>query len=297
MQSYLLEFNLLVWFFVCLGTLVNVLSLIVNGRFPLSRRLKSIFLYGKASAADEGSCGHNLLADMTVPKHWFSHFYALGSVWSVMVWSMLAREFLFSSPPPPWLSQVLSWLTAGGHVRLHSVPVLLAATLLCLQTARRMYEHARVLVQSDSRMHVSHYIAGLAHYSLAPMALVAGHGVDRVNDISAGHWVAVCVFLTAWREQHLALSTLAALRGPGGSGGHGLPRGRLFSLVSCPHYTAELVMYASLWWLLDTPRCWGALLYWVVSNQLAAALMSHHWYIAHFDRHITAPHAVLPYLL
>ncbi len=68
--------------------------------------------------------------------------------------------------------------------------------------------------------------------------------------------------------------------------------------MSCPHYSAEILIYASLAGLLGLSHRSGLLvLSWVAANQTVAALLSHFWYQDTFPNYPKRRKALIPYLL
>ena len=79
---------------------------------------------------------------------------------------------------------------------------------------------------------------------------------------------------------------------------HSVPSGGLFSLVSCPHYTMEVLLYSVLLLVLGTSHSSMLLVWaWVVINQCIAGLMSHSWYQSTFKEYPSTRKAIIPYLL
>ncbi len=116
---------------------------------------------------------------------------------------------------------------------------------------------------------------------------------------------AVAVFLYAWYHQFVAHKILAALRLEPTAKSEGnplttyrIPRGDWFNYVSCPHYLAEILMYASLAAILGWQNTTGLVIFaWVFMNQVVSALMSHFWYQDKFDDYPRSRKAIFPRLL
>ena len=109
-------------------------------------------------------------------------------------------------------------------------------------------------------------------------------------------------------------------------GPYRIPRGGGFELVSCPHYLAEIVIYAGLLILLGRANALVWLIFaWVVScicplccsrldgsncvvnlymhaaalqvaNLLLAAMPTHRWYLEHFSMYPKHRRALIPYI-
>ena len=94
-----------------------------------------------------------------------------------------------------------------------------------------------------------------------------------------------------------AITFTSRHRSDGGSA-YAIPRGDWFQWVSCPHYTAEVAMYACLAAILGVKNTTGLLLFtWVLVNQTVAGLMSHFWYQDKFKDYPAARKAIFPKLL
>lgn len=79
---------------------------------------------------------------------------------------------------------------------------------------------------------------------------------------------------------------------------HLLPKGHFFEYLSAPHMTFEILLYVALAILLPTNPSWYLVLFWVFSNQVANACLTHKWYLEHFKEYKEYRRwAVIPYLL
>jgi 3-oxo-5-alpha-steroid 4-dehydrogenase 3 / polyprenol reductase len=78
---------------------------------------------------------------------------------------------------------------------------------------------------------------------------------------------------------------------------HLLPKGGLFKYVSSPHMTCEIAMYLVLFIVLHQNTSYIYCLAWVITNQLANALLTHQWYKDTFSDYPTARKALIPYIL
>ena len=107
------------------------------------------------------------------------------------------------------------------------------------------------------------------------------------------------VFFIGWTHQFRAMKILAGLRSNNRSSNkYSIPEGDWFDLVSCPHYLAEVIMYASLSLILGLSHRTGIVLaMWVFINQTVAALMSHYWYQDKFEDYPPKRKAIFPMVL
>ncbi len=77
---------------------------------------------------------------------------------------------------------------------------------------------------------------------------------------------------------------------------YSIPRGWLFTYVSCPNFLGELIEwtgFAILTWSLPSL----SFLAWTTSNLLPRALMHHRWYIKTFPDYPAVRKAIIPFLL
>lgn len=105
-----------------------------------------------------------------------------------------------------------------------------------------------------------------------------------------------CVyFLVASSVQHVAHRTLAEARPVVGK--YGIPRGRLFDRVACPHYTAEIAIY-TLFAMETRQICSVLMLAFVLINLADSGARTMSWYRTKFPRELLPPrqnHALFPF--
>ncbi|CCF59965.1 hypothetical protein KAFR_0I01850 [Kazachstania africana CBS 2517] len=182
--------------------IVGLLSLVVAKYF-----LTTLLQYGKTFKRHESKNLIEKIVFFTVPKSYFSHFYMISTVLSIVTLTCY-RHF-----PIVWL------------ILTHSM--------------RRLYETLFVFKETDkSRMHWSHYIVGLWFYTTIQLVLNIQLGKNNIstdfNKISF-----ILFTLASWdqNKNHMILSRLVK---------YSLPKGRLFNYVCCPHYLDEIIIYFSL---------------------------------------------------
>lgn len=79
---------------------------------------------------------------------------------------------------------------------------------------------------------------------------------------------------------------------------HSIPSGRYFDYLSAPHMTFEVLLYVALTIILPSNPSWYLVLFWVFSNQVANACLTHKWYLEHFNEYKDYSRwAIIPYLL
>ena len=101
--------------------------------------------------------------------------------------------------------------------------------------------------------------------------------------------------------QHCAHRVLAELRAADGVGGskYSIPHGCGFDHVSCPHYTAEVLIYIGFVVLTGfRNRCVVLMAAWVACNLSVTAWRTRAWYRQKFaGRYPTTVKAIVPGLL
>ena len=104
----------------------------------------------------------------------------------------------------------------------------------------------------------------------------------------------IILFFTGLWINWKADNILIHLRKPGETG-YKIPKGWLFSLVSCPNMLGELIEWAGFAIL-----CWNmpaiAFFIWSAANLIPRAMAHHRWYKNKFEDYPADRKAVLPYL-
>ncbi|KAJ1627670.1 3-oxo-5-alpha-steroid 4-dehydrogenase-domain-containing protein [Pavlovales sp. CCMP2436] len=148
-------------------------------------------------------------------------------------------------------------------------------------------------------MHLLAYGLGLSYYALLPAAPLAECTAPlREGGLSPGarRFAAVAVYAWGSLHQHRCHRILAELRGPGvgAARAYAVPYGDWFAHVSCPHYLAEILIYASLLVAKPRDRTLGCLLAWVVVGLAINAGRAHGWYRAAFAAYPRSRCALFP---
>lgn len=285
-----------------------IFMVVFNGLIDLCEKSLPLFVveafrYGKSL---NGPVQSSIVRSVSVPKSWFLHFYIFSSIYTPCLLYLAVQRYVLARPPPAFVVPTLDFFcTESRHASTTPEAVLLALGLLCLQCIRRLYECAFVNAKSTSTMNILHYIVGYAHYfSTGTGILCEAPAFNRDTGgwelgplVSLKHAVLTAVFLLAWYNQLYTHKIFAAMRRSGRSR-HGVPQGGLFSLVSCPHYLSEIIIYTVLMLVVGLSDVTLVLVWcWVVTNQVVAALMSHHWYRDTFKDYPRHRKAIIPFLL
>ena len=232
------------------------------GLFPpmATKLVEELSRYGKTLSA------HSLF--LSVPKRQFVHFYIVGTIVNTIALFLKNNALL-------WLYQI--------------------------QVSRRLGESLFVTRFSPSaQMHALHYFIGISYYIAVPLTLYSI--ADETESLET--WrscFGVTIFLAAnWVQFvcHKNLADLRPLKAPAETGvSYSIPRGFWFGFVSCPHYTAEVVIYTAL---AATARCARPLIFltvFVVIELSLSATTQHHWYKRKFRDYPIHRHAIFPLFL
>ncbi|KAI5793430.1 putative 3-oxo-5-alpha-steroid 4-dehydrogenase [Pyronema domesticum] len=198
------------------------------------------------------------LAGLTVPHSWFTHFYFLAVFWTIFWAAQIlvhgsVYKFVAAYCEPR--SQPFS---EGNHSPTMS-PHQLSLLFICFltQTSRRLYEQLSS-PPSSSRMWIGHYAIGLFFYTLLPLSLWTNAipTISLIPQDSAFSTIfylqrlitspslrtlpTLPIFFLASGLQRDCHTYLAGLKK------YSIPEHPFFSRILCPHYAAEIVIYASL---------------------------------------------------
>lgn len=127
------------------------------------------------------------------------------------------------------------------------------------------------------------WISQLGHYSDATL---------REPWFVAG----VAVFFTGLALNRLADRALFRLRATAGEQRYAIPRGSLFSLVSCPNYLGEIVQWFG-WALLTLSLPGLGFAVYTLANLGPRALAHHRWYRTQFADYPPARKALIPFVV
>lgn len=241
------------------------ISVVLAAAFP---DLNALLLYGKTREASSRRLqllpSFDWLLGLYLPKRCFVHFYIVSVVCSLAV-----IVFRWSQPG------LGAWVFTG---------------LLLVQGVRRLLECLLLEKQNPKALiHISHYIVGILFYVI--VNCIAFYVFNTPVALSVPYLVStIIVFTGASVYQCLIHAYLTSLVK------YTLPTFSLFRLVSCPHYLAEIFIYASFLFL--TPRtCLLSVcltVVWVLINLSVSAKQTQVYYQKKFDT--TQPYAIVPYI-
>lgn len=156
--------------FVCFCLCTLALSAILARCVPLLR--SSVLAYGKlhSIAAKPTNSIASQLAQWTVPKSWFAHFYVIGLLSALYCFAEIAFLLVWNGYGPV-LYCLRVWDVPQASYHISVLESLVALALLTIHLARRVYESFYIERPSlEARMHVSHYIAGVGFYGAMVLA-------------------------------------------------------------------------------------------------------------------------------
>lgn len=197
-----------------------------------------------------------------VPKSYFTHFYITGMIVSLC-------------------------LLASNDKSDVSMPL----CLFLLHVSRRLYECLSITIYGDSKIHLAGYVVGILHYVLVPIS------IDHINvnynkpanalTLASSIIVFIIANILQFRFHYILFlakikmkSNHHSISGTSGKDKHKypLPEGIGFDSVCCPHYTAEIIIYLSLW-VMDMHNFTAVLVFlWVVANLSVVANLQFQWY-------------------
>jgi len=181
----------------------------------------------------------NLYELLNVPHAWFTHFYVVGTVWN-------AHVLLERVQSKRDIVDVSSFATA---VLGDSSGELLASVLFQLHVTRRLMESLFVKVnKKKAKMHAIGYVLGLLYYVCATLSLKN----SRAGRTTAGErkveflFASLLFFCANWKQYECHVLLRNARLQTDRKDQYAQIDSGLFSLVACPHYFFECVLYFSL---------------------------------------------------
>ncbi|KAI9320991.1 3-oxo-5-alpha-steroid 4-dehydrogenase-domain-containing protein [Dichotomocladium elegans] len=306
--------------FICFCLCTLTVGAILAKCVPALRA--SVLSYGKLQSTAEKPQNAIIgaIAQLTVPKSWFAHFYVVG-LGSALYCAVELGLLLGWHRRGPIVQLLCDWDIPNGadHV---SVPDCVAALgFMTVHLARRVYESLWVEHPSaNARMHFAHYVAGLGFYgamvlgawlegaafmgiwesdscsvdgtTTATGTLVDGDNssamVNQKSIISPFRTaIALVIFGYASNHQHTCHKVLASLRTQ--NAGYNIPRGDWFEWVVVPHYLSDILIYLSLNVLHGfRNHIYLCGLLWTTVNLSITASETEAWYKKYFGLRYTA---------
>ncbi|KAI8137079.1 3-oxo-5-alpha-steroid 4-dehydrogenase-domain-containing protein [Fennellomyces sp. T-0311] len=229
---------------LCAFLLANTLAAVLAKYSQFLRT--SVLPYGKLnSTADKPtSTLGNWVAQWTVPKSYFTHFYVVGFVFGLEC--IVEIILLQWHKTGPVLSALHRFDTPS--YRIDGIDGVMALGLVTVHLGRRAYESMWMQrYSSNGRIHASHYVVGVGFY----VCMVFATWLEGAGNLGVyREWspirttMAVALFVYASNHQHTCHHILASLRTK--DSGYEIPRGDWFESVVVPHYLADILIYLAL---------------------------------------------------
>lgn len=290
---------LIIFLVVFLGALIQYYEKSLPPFIP------QLYRYGKFSYS-----GPARLVTARVPKRWFVHFYVFSSIISTLVLLLMLWVYTRRESAPAAIQKFLDIFGGGSRKANVSATSAFVAAILCtMQCWKRFYETSYVSVFSNSTMDIGHYLLGYIHYFGVIVSLMIEtpgftHSPGKfdialnLKEVNYVFIIEAMIFLLFWWMQLDSAKILANLRkdkkGNVVTNKHLIPRGGLFEYVSSPHLFCEIMLYVTLGLILLGNSSFPFIIFWVVSNQVFSAVLTHQWYKSQFpdypkDRKILVP--------
>jgi len=298
-----------IWAILVFFTLFMIIynGVISFGENHLPTFIIELFRYGKTL---DGPAKTQIIKLISVPKSYFTHFYIFSSIYVPCVLMTVLFYYNTNTKVSDDVTDTLDFLcSTDRHEATTSSRLVLVMILLTLQVFRRLYECIFINQPSTSSMNITHYIVGYAHYFCAATGYVCeapGFVKTKVpvhlntdlslTSLTPDCWILTLIFFVAWYFEFEAHKIFARLKIKHPNT-HSIPNGSLFNYVSCPHYLCEVIIYTCFMFLLGQAHLTGILVwFWVLTNQIIAATMSHNWYKKKFKEYPRNRSAIIPFI-
>lgn len=234
-------------------------SLAVISAHVLAQHVQSLLVYGKTRNKSNPQADNTIIdtvAQFTVPRRWFWHFYLLSSILA---------------------SLNLLCVTVFRSSRDNSLP-LMNCILMFIHSLRRLYETTIIERPSGSVMWIGHYFVGFGFYIFANLAMLV-RVMERPSEGSSFAWPSLLVGanLIAQITQNLIHSQLARIRSSCKPGEYRNPTDGYFRYVITPHYSSEIAIYLTLALLNPFDLTIWLLLFFVATILGSSAIQTDRW--------------------
>ncbi|ODV87354.1 hypothetical protein CANARDRAFT_93486 [[Candida] arabinofermentans NRRL YB-2248] len=240
--------------------------------------LNGLLKYGKTLVGSDKPSNNKswfqYFESIYIPKSTFCHFYVIS-----LVLSTISLLFTITTSVEDW--NFLSWITPFlvsptiEPISYNQLEIIMLMNII--QALRRCYEcYCISNFSPKSKIHISHYFAGLFFYTainIQPVLLyLPNKGTDHeMTKLGGAFLISALLFLTASVDQFMNHKHLSQLKK------YTQPSYGLFKYVSCPHYFDEIVIYFAHLIIL---RNWYGILefIWVVCNLCVSADGTYRYY-------------------
>ncbi|KAK7873340.1 hypothetical protein R5R35_011384 [Gryllus longicercus] len=216
------------------------------------------FRYGKCAYQGKSSF---FIKPIEVPKRWFGHFYIFAAIFTTLAAIVVCNVYILGAKLEPWLLICLDLLASGRNASV-----------------------AAILAESHGFIHLEETVPQIA-----------------LKDVSFLNVSGCILFLWACYQQSKMGFILANLRknnkGEVISVKHKIPHGDMFEYVSSPHLLCEILMYLGLTFVMWGASIWPWVFFWVLTNQVESALLTHQWYKTTFSNYPSQRKAIFPFIV
>ena len=201
-----------------------------------------------------------------VPKRWFCHLYVVGLLVTTLkfIYNYRVHRTLLNIDPQTSL-------------------------MIISHTTRRLIESQYLTIYGDAKIHIAGYVCGLAHYTITPLTLIYSRpNLVHFSDLNL-RIISLIIFISAnyiQYKSHLILYQMKMKNNSSKSAVYQLPTKFLFKNISCPHYTAEVLIYISFSILCYDRLSAMFLTIWVASNLAVVSDLHYCYYIKHYSNSI-----------
>ncbi|KYQ51173.1 putative polyprenol reductase [Trachymyrmex zeteki] len=301
-----MDINIIRNFFLFVSVNIILLSLIFNfleSYVPIL--IKHSFLYGKYNI----KTSYTIATKLEVPKSWFRHFYIFCAPLMTITLCLLSYKYLYNVNVPEIMFTLLDILLGGSRKPLISAEdTFLVIVIFNIHCWKRLYESCFINVYSNQKIHVFLYFIGFAHYAAIILSILGesegfvkgSHATLFLHKITTVKLV--CAFICLWAS-YVQLKTnfiLARLRknshGDVVSYKHKIPFDGLFKYIAGPLQLCEIIIYLMLSIIFWRASTFHYMTFWVISNQVECAYLSHQWYCKTFTNYPKERKIIIPYI-
>ncbi|KYN19981.1 PREDICTED: polyprenol reductase [Trachymyrmex cornetzi] len=267
--------------------------------------IKRAFLFGKFSVKTP----HTIAAKFEVPKRWFRHFYIFCAPLMTITLCSLSYKYLYNGNIPEIVFTLLDTLLGTSRKQLISAEdAFLVIVLFNIHCWKRFYESCFISVYSNQKIHVALYFLGLAHYIGVILCILGesegfvkgSHATLFLHKVTIVKLICASICLLASYEQLKTNFILAKLRknshGDVVSLEHKIPFNRLFKYIAGPLQLCEVIIYLMFSVILWRASTFHYVTFWVASNQMECAYLSHQWYRKTFTNYPKERKIIIPYI-
>ncbi|KAG5322280.1 PORED reductase, partial [Pseudoatta argentina] len=290
-----MDTNIIRHFFILISVNIILMSLLLNFlESYLPTLIKRAFLYGKFSVKTH----HTIAAKLEVPKRWFKHFYIFCAPLMTITLCSLSYKYLYNINIPEIVFTLLDTLLGTSRKPLISAEdAFLAIVVFNIHCWKRVYESCFINVYSHQKIHVLIYFIGFAHYIGIILCSYTTLFLHKITTVKL-----VCAFICLWASYKQLKTNFILARLRKNSHGdivsleHKISFDGLFKYIAGPLQLCETAIYLMLSVILWQASTFHYVTFWVISNQVVSAYLSHQWYHKTFTNYPKERKIIIPYI-